>query len=276
MDYTENIENKAEYIRKIKELCILKGYSDQTIKAYVYHIGKFIDFIEKSRLNLTNEAVKSYMLVQELSVNSMRLKYAAIRFFFCEILRRPFTIWEVPVKKREIQLPKVLSKRQIKALIESTDNLKHKIIIKILYSCGLRLEELINLKRKDIDFNRNIVLIRKGKGRKDRYTIIAKSLKIDLLKYYSNTNFKTDYVIEGRNNKYNKKSVQKVLEKAGKKIRANVHPHILRHSFATHLLEDGIDIRYIQKLLGHSSLKTTEIYTHVATKDLTKIKNPLD
>lgn len=273
MDYTSKNE---EYLQKIKERCVLKGFSQQTIKSYVYNVKRYLQFLEKSRLNISNEGVKLYLLSQNLSINSSRLQYASISFFFREILKKPFSFEEIPIKKKEKKLPKVISKEKIKDILTLTDNLKHKLIIKILYSSGLRLQELIDLKRKDIDFERGIINIKKGKGKKDRVTLISDSLKLDLLKYYSNTNFKTEYIFEGRNGKYTKKSVQKVLESAGKKIGIKLTPHMLRHSFATHLLEQGTDIRHIQKLLGHSDLKTTEIYTHVSTKDLSKIKSPLD
>lgn len=273
MDYTNE---KEEYLKEVRDLCVLKGFSKQTIKSYCYNIGRFLDFLEKSRLNLDNAGVKSYLLAQDLSVNSVRLQYASIGFFFREVLRKPFTTEEVPIKKKERGLPKLLSKEQVKKLIEGTENLKHKIIVKLLYSSGLRLEELINLKRKDMDFDRNVIYVRKGKGKKDRVTLISETLKLDLLKYYSKNTFVTEYVLEGRKGKYNKKSVQKVLDTVGKKIEIKVHPHMLRHSFATHLLEQGTDIRHIQKLLGHSDLSTTEIYMHVSNRDLANIKSPLD
>jgi len=273
MDYTSN---KEEYLQKLKERCLLRGFSNQTIKSYMYHVEKFLDFLDKSRLNMSNESVRLYLLSKDLSVNSSRLQYASISFFFKEILNKPFSFEEVPIKKKEKQLPKVISKEKIKEMINLTGNLKHKLIIKLLYSSGLRLQELINLKRKDIDFEGNILNVKKGKGNKDRITLISEALKLDLLKYYSNNTFKTEYIFEGRNGKYTKKAVQKVLDEAGKRIEIKVTPHMLRHSFATHLLESGTDIRYIQKLLGHSDLKTTEIYTHVSTNDLSKIKSPLD
>ena len=273
MDYPSNIEN---YLEKIKNECVLRGFSKQTIKSYTYNIRKFLEFIEKSRLNLTKESVRSYLLTQNVGTNTSRLQYASISFFFKEVLKRPFSLEEIPIKKKEKQLPKVISKEKIKEMIELTENLKHKLIIKLLYSSGLRLQELIDLKRNDLDFERNLINVRKGKGKKDRVTLISESLKLDLLKYYSENNFKTEYVFEGRSGKYTKKSVQKVLEQAGKRIGIKVTPHMIRHSFATHLLDEGIDIRYIQKLLGHSDLKTTEIYTYVSTKDLSKIKSPLD
>ena len=273
MDYTLN---KEEYLQKIKERCKLKGFSEQTIKSYSYNVKKFLEFIGKSRLNLSKEAVKLYLLSQNVGINSSRLQYASISFFFREILNKPFSFEQVPIKKKEKQLPKVISKEKIKQMIKLTENLKHRLIIKLLYSSGLRLQELIDLKRKDIDFERGIINVKKGKGKKDRITLISEALKLDLLKYYSNNIFKTEYVFEGRSGKYTKKSVQKVLDQAGKKVEIKFTPHMLRHSFATHLLEQGTDIRHIQKLLGHSNLKTTEIYTHVSTKDLSNIKSPLD
>jgi len=273
MDYTKS---KEEYLQELEDRCVLHGFSRQTIKAYCYNVGRFLDFISKSRLNLTNEGVKSYLLIQDLGVNTVRLQYAAISFFFREVLEQGFSFEQVPIKKKEKQLPKVISKEKIKGMIERTDNLKHRLLIKLLYSSGLRLQELVDLKRKNIDFERGVINVRKGKGNKDRITIVSEGLKLDLLKYYGNEIFKTEYVFEGRKGKYTKKSVQKVLENAGRKVGIKVTPHMLRHSFATHLLEAGTDIRYIQKLLGHSDLKTTEIYTHVSTKDLSNIKSPLD
>lgn len=273
MDYTLN---KQKYLQELRDRCNLRGFSKETLKSYSYHIFKFLDFISKSRLNLNQDAVKSYLLTQELSINSIRLKHASISFFFREILKQPFTLQEIPLKKREKQLPKIISKEKIKLIIGSTDNLKHKIIIKLLYSSGLRLSELLNLKRKDIDFDRNTLYVKSGKGKKDRITLISNDLKLDLLKYYSNYQLDTEYILEGRNGKYTKKSVQKVLDNLGKKAGIKVTPHMLRHSFATHLLEQGTDIRIIQKLLGHSNLNTTEIYTKVSNHNLLNIQNPLD
>jgi site-specific recombinase XerD len=273
MDYTAN---KEKYLEELKNTCILKGFSKETIKTYCYNVSKFLDFIDKSRLNLGKSGVRSYLLAQNLSTNSLRLQHASISFFFREILKQPFSFEDVPIKKKEKTLPKLLSKGQIIGMIGATDNLKHKIIIKLLYSSGLRLTELLNLKRKDIDFEKNIIYVRLGKGKKDRITLISENLKLDLLKYYSNNIFKTEYVLEGRNGKCSKKSVQKVLENTGGKIGLKVHPHMLRHSFATHLLDAGTDIRHIQKLLGHSDISTTEIYTHVSNRDITNIKSPLD
>lgn len=276
MDYTLNEAKKQEFLQKIADECILRGFSKQTIKVYSYWSANYLDFIIKSKLNLGNHSVRYYFLSLNLSVNSSRLCYAAVRFFFTNILDRPFTTDEIPIKKKEKSLPKVLSKQQIKLLLNTTKNIKHKLIIKMFYSTGIRLQELTNLKRTDMDFDNNTLLVRKGKGSKDRITIISENIKLDLLKYYSKENFKTEYVFEGRRGKYSKKSVQLILYKASKILKFKIHPHMLRHSFATHLLESGTDIRIIQKLLGHSDLNTTEIYTKVANNDLKNIKNPLD
>lgn len=273
MDYNFN---KEELIQKLKDRCNLKGFSKQTIKSYTYNVSRFLGFLDKSRLNLSIDNVKEYLLVQNVGTNTSRLQYASISFFFREILKTPFSFEEIPLKKKEKQLPRVISKEKIKQMIELTDNLKHKLIVKLLYSSGLRLSELLNLKRKDIDFDRNLIHVKAGKGKKDRMTLISNDLKLDLLKYYSNYAFNTEYILEGRKGKYTKKSVQKVLKNFGKKIGIKITPHMLRHSFATHLLEQGTDIRIIQKLLGHSNLNTTEIYTKVSNRDFSKIINPLD
>jgi integrase/recombinase XerD len=273
MDYTIPIE---KFIEKLQERLKLRGFTFQTNKSYCYHTKDFLKFLNKNRLNLNNEGVKSYLLSLNLSNNSIRLKIIAIRFFFLEVLREKLNYSEVPTPKKIKKLPKVLSKEEIKILINSTENLKHKLVIKLLYSSGLRLQEIINLKRKEIDFDRKIIFVNSGKGRKDRITLLSEELKIDLLRYFGSYKFHTDYLFEGRFGKYSKKSVQKILEKSSKELNKKITPHMLRHSFATHLLDAGTDLRYIQKLLGHSDLKTTEIYTHVSNKNLENIKSPLD
>jgi len=272
MDYN-SIDN---YLRQLNDICILKGFSKDTIISYSFQIRKYLSFVDKNSFNLDIESVKYYLLSLDLSVNSMRLSYASLRFFYKEVLHKPFSLEQVPIKKKPKKLPRLLSKDQILLMINNTNNLKHKLIIKLLYSSGLRLNELINLKRKHIDFDKNIINVINGKGKKDRITLLSNSIKLDLLNYYSNHQFKTDYVFEGRKGKYSKKSVQKVLENSSKFLDLKVNPHMLRHSFATHLLEAGTDIRYIQQLLGHSDLKTTMIYTKVSLNELSKLKSPLD
>ena len=181
----------------------------------------------------------------------------------------------MPKKKKT--LPKVLSKEEINLIINNIKNSKHKLMIEILYSSGLRLSELINLKREDINLNENTIRINQAKGKKDRLTILSQKVKKELQIYLVKTEFKTKNLFEtNRNKKYTKKSIQEILKKASIIISKHITPHQLRHSFATHLLESGTDIRYIQRLLGHSKLETTSIYTYVAKNKLENIKSPYD
>lgn len=164
----------------LRERCTLKGYSPQTFKTYASCVRQYLQFCERCSLNQSSESVKSYLLHKDISVNASRLHHAALKFLFSEILQQPFTAAQVPVKKRPQQLPKVISKEQVKELIDGIGNVKHRLVVKLLYSCGLRLQELINLKRSDIDFEQGLVRVNKGKGSKDRITIISQSIKDDL------------------------------------------------------------------------------------------------
>ncbi len=205
-----NVDSRTQYfMKKLRDECVLRGFSKQTIKSYAYWVYKYLEFIDKNGLNLNNSSVKYYFLSLKLSVNSIRLCYASIRFFFSNVLNRPFTPKDIPVKKRQRKLPKPITKQEIKLILSHIKNLKHRLIVEMLYSTGLRLQELINLKRNDIDFDNNTVFVRNGKGNKDRITVISENIKLDLLKYYSKYSFKTDYVFEGVNGKYSKKKCSK-------------------------------------------------------------------
>ena len=189
---------------------------------------------------------------------------------------RRFYALERPIKEKK--LPVVCSKEEVLRIIAATNNLKHRCMISLLYSAGLRKNELLQLRITDINSNDKRIHVRGGKGKKDRYTLLSKTLLSDLRQYYKLYRPK-DYLFEGKfGGQYTATSLGKVVKNTAKKagIAKRVTPHTLRHSFATHLLESGVDIRYIQALLGHNSLKTTEIYTFVATKHLETIQNPLD
>jgi site-specific recombinase XerD len=262
-------------LNKTSEMLILEGLSLKTKKNYLYNISKFLDWLNKNSLSIAQTSIKRYFL--ELSdlydVNTIRQIRASLLYFF-KVNCISVNIGEIPNPKRKKQLPKVLSKDEIQLILSNIKNLKHKLIAILLYSSGLRVSEVVNLYRSDV--SQNSILIRQGKGKKDRYTIISRTAKELLMAYLCKTNFKTKYLFEGRNGKYSVKSVQQILKKASNNLNKNVTPHMLRHSFATHLLENGTDIRYIQKLLGHSKLETTSIYTHVACRDFLKIKSPFD
>jgi site-specific recombinase XerD len=262
-------------LNKTSEMLILEGLSRKTKNNYLYNISRFLKWINENSLFIAQTPIKRYFLELSKSydVNTIRQIRASLVYFF-KVNKINLNIDEIPNPKRKKQLPKVLCKKEIQLILNNIKNLKHKLIIILLYSSGLRVSEVVNLYRLDI--SQNSILIRQGKGKKDRYTIISIKAKKLLMKYLCETNFKTNYLFEGRNGKYTTKSVQQILKKASKNLKKNITPHMLRHSFATHLLENGTDIRYIQKLLGHSKLETTSIYTHVANKDFLKIKSPFD
>jgi len=272
MDY-ENI------LIKLSEELKLRYFSRKTVKAYTYNIVKFLDWLSKSSKNISNETVKEYFLMlhdKNYDVNTVRQIRASLDFLFKNVIHEPVYINNIPLPKKKKTLPKVISKTDISKIIKSITNLKHRLMIMIMYSSGLRVSELVSLKRENIDPEKKVIYIMQAKGKKDRVTIMSEKVKKELFNYLCKTEFRTNYLFEGRKGKYTIKSVQKILEKASKAINKKVTPHMLRHSFATHLLESGTDIRYIQKLLGHSRLETTAIYTHVAKKDYLNIKSPFD
>jgi len=270
-----------EYLDKLERELKLRGFSNKTIKTYNYQISKFLKYFNKDPEKITKQEIEDYIinLVEVGYLNTtIRLNIAAMKFFYFDVLNKKedFLIKRLP--KREKKIPKVLSKEDIFKMIDGTKNLKHRLLIKLIYSAGLRVSEAIKIKKFDFDFNRNLIRIEQGKGKKDRYTILARSLKNDLIKYLCRTDVKT-YLFEGRKLAYMSiKSIQKIVDNAAKRggLNIKVTPHMLRHSFATHLLENGTDIRYIQHLLGHSRLQTTQIYTKVSKLDVLSIKSPLD
>jgi len=202
----------------------------------------------------------------------------SIKFYFEIVMDMPSRMYTIERPRLEKKLPKVLSIEEVKLLIKHTNNIKHKCIVSLLYSAGLRRSELLNLRVNDIDSKRMLIFIGSAKGNKDRYTLLSEATLTDLREYFKQWRPK-EFLFEGiKGNKYSPTSVANIVNKAAikAKIRKKVTPHMLRHSFATHLLENDTDLRYIQTLLGHSSSTTTEIYTQVAVKNIQNIKSPLD
>jgi len=202
----------------------------------------------------------------------------SIKFYYEAVLGMPNRFYHIERPKKQDTIPKVISKEDIGKMIITINNIKHKCIISLLYSAGLRRSELIDLTLKDIDSKRMVIQIRQGKGYKDRITLLSTNMLVQLRVYYKQWKPK-EYLLEGQNGgQYSTTSIQKIVAKAGQQagVVQKVTPHMLRHSFATHLLEDGVNLRYIQELLGHSNSKTTEIYTRVATTQLSTISSPLD
>ncbi|MDD4962155.1 MAG: site-specific integrase [Candidatus Marinimicrobia bacterium] len=266
-----------------RSVLIQKRYSRNTQKAYLNYFSDYCrSFSARDIDNISKDEINAYILEliesKYISASQQNQRINAIKFYYEKVLGRERQFYDVYRPKKEKKLPCVLSENEIVALLECVENLKHRTILSLIYSAGLRLSEAINLKIEDIDSGRNLIIIKGGKGKKDRTTILSKTL-LELLREYYRKYRPIDYLFRGQNGgKYSAKSVQNIfknaLMKAGIQKRATVHT--LRHSFATHLLERGTDLRYIQELLGHSSSKTTEIYTHVTQKGINRITSPLD
>ncbi len=263
-----------QLVKDVVENMKLRNFSVKTIKNYEYNIRKFLFYLKKNSLIIDDSSIKRYFLYlsDKYDINTIKQVRASIIYFlkYNKITLAPETF---PSSKRKKLLPKVVSREEIAEMIKRTRNIKYKLIIILMYSSGLRVSEMVGLKRKDLDMLNDTILIRQGKGKKDRYTILSSKAKKYLSEYLAKTNFNTDYLFEGRHGKYSIKSIQVIVNKAST---YHVTPHMLRHSFATHLLEDGVNIKHIQRLLGHSKLETTSIYTHVARQDFLRVKSPLD
>ena len=203
---------------------------------------------------------------KKYSAASVGLVKAALKFFYDEVLKKGIVTLKTP--KIDKKLPVVLNKEEVSRLIESASNEKSKLIIKMLYSSGLRLSECINMKVDDLEFNDKIAWVRGGKGGKDRMVILSEKLAKELEKYFKGRSFQSEYAFPGPNGVMSDRNVRKLVVNAAKKagIRKKVSPHTLRHCFATHLLDNGADLRSVQELLGHQSLSTTQVYTHLTTK----------
>lgn len=270
-----------EYLERLEQRLKLKGFSRNTIKVYKYNLSNFLKFVKKKPEYVLKEDIESYftyLINKGFKVASIRLNYASLKFFFTWIVPRDINFIAIDRPKKEKRLPMVLAKKDIKEMINNTSNLKHKLLIELLYSSGLRVSEAINLKIQDIDIENNVVRVNYGKGAKDRVSILSNKFKEDLLKYLCKKRDNEVFLFSKGDNHIVLKTAQRIVENAAKKAKLNkrVTPHMLRHSFATHLLEDGVDIRHIQKLLGHSRLETTQIYTHVSNRDIKNIRSPLD
>lgn len=270
-------------LESTKQNLVLKDYAFNTQKTYLYYLSLFGNhFKNKNLKEVTTAEIELffYELIQnnELSYSAQSQYINAVKFYYEKVLNRPRTIYNLPRPKKSKTSPKILSKNEVKKNIDATQNIKHRSIITLLYSAGLRRSELTNLKVKDIDSERMVVNIQDAKGRKDRLTLLSKNVLYLLRQYFREYKPKT-YLFEGmKGGKYSPTSIAKILNKSALKagIRKNITPHMLRNSFAKHLLEQGTDLRYIQELLGHNSNKRTEIYTHVSRNAIDKIVNPID
>jgi site-specific recombinase XerD len=264
----------------------LKEYSPNTIRTYHAMFIRFLNHFKRYSFEQINDMdvaqINAYHALlkasNKYSVSYINQSVNAVRFYYVEVLRKLVQMEGVDRPQRGFVLPKVLSEAEVEAIFDKVRNIKHRAMLMMMYAGGLRISEVLQLKIKDIQGERKMIYIQGGKGNKDRYTVLSDKLLILLREYYKAYRPK-EYLFEGQyGGAYSAESIRSVLKRAIEESNLNkrVTPHMLRHSFATHLLERGTDLRYIQEMLGHESTKTTEIYTHVSKKQISKIISPAD
>ncbi len=276
------IINPCFYLLPLEKELSIRKYSRKTTKSYIRYNRDLLVFSGKEPDEIDNDDIKKYLYYmvegKKVSTSTLNIIINALKFYYGEILKKKF-IYEVKRPKRDKKLPVILSKEEVARILSNTGNIKHRAILTLVYSAGLRVGEVVKLRSQDIDSKRKLIHIKGSKGRKDRYTLLS-DYALKVLKEYLREYKPLKWLFEGarKGRHISTRTVQEIFKKACERasIKKNVSVHSLRHSFATHLLESGVDLRYIQELLGHKSSKTTEIYTHVSKANISSIKSPLD
>ena len=267
-------------LKKLETELKIRGFSSKTIKAYTKKNQRFLEFIGKDATFVGEDDIKAYMahlMDKGQKPASVSLAMSALRFLYDEMMGKGLFA-KIKLPKPEKKLPTVLSKEEIRNMLDCTKNAKHKLLIAFLYSSGLRVSEAVSMKIDNLDLNERMGIVRAGKGKKDRNIILSESLVNDLRKYLDGRKDENPYVFSIKDRHIKVRQAQRVVSEAAKRanIKKRVFCHALRSSFATHLLEAGTDIRVIQELLGHSDLSTTQRYTKVSREQLKKVKSPGD
>lgn len=258
----------------------IRGYSEITIKSYLRHNKDFLKYVNKPSKSITEQDVKKYissLMTRKHKPASINLALSSIKFYFISILKKNiFT--EVKAPKIEKKLPTVLTKLEVRQLLNAPKNPKHKLLIELLYSSGLRVSEAVSLKVNDLDLFDKMGVVRSGKGKKDRNIILSKGFIENLKDYLKEREDDSEYIFNSYNGHLTTRMAQRIVSESAKEanIKKRVFCHALRSSFATHLLEAGTDIRVIQVLLGHADISTTQRYTKVSNEQLKKVVSPLD
>lgn len=269
-----------ELLQKIEKEMRLRNYSRKTVKSYMLCLNDYFKFIKIVKKDPDINLIKSYLLQKQdknQSPQTINLYLNAIKYFYREIYKSKNSI-NIRFSKTSKKLPVVLSREEIKKIINSIDNIKHRLLISLSYGSGLRVSEAINLKIKDVNLGELTIHLKNAKGNRDRITIFPEKLKSDLWKIFALRDM-DDYVFASeRGGKLTERTAQKIFENAVKRTGISIDAtfHSLRHSFATHLLENGTDVRFVQELLGHQNIRTTQLYTKVTNPSIKKIKSPLD
>jgi len=269
----------AELLGKITNNLKLRNYSRQTIKSYLICLTDYLKHIKNVKKDPEVDLIKTYLLDKQAkgqSPQTINLYLNAIKYFYREICKSQVAV-DIKFAKTSKKLPVILSRAEIETIISSINNLKHRLLLALSYGAGLRVSEAVNIKVKDINLEELTIHLKGAKGNKDRITILPEKIKTDLINLI-NGREADDYIfMSERGGKLTERTAQKVFEMALVKTKINKDAtfHSLRHSFATHLLENGVDVRYVQELLGHQNIRTTQIYTHVTNPKLKNIKSPL-
>jgi integrase/recombinase XerD len=287
------------FFKELETELKIRGYSNQTIKSYTYENKKFLDFLNSSKTNteyqkslfsakgqrtpedVTKQDIRAYqaflMADKTLKPSTVNLILSALKFFYTKVLKKDI-FQEVPRPKKEEKLPVVLTKDEIREMLQQTKNKKHKLLIELLYGSGLRVSEAVKLKINDLNLNEKINIIRGGKGKKDRRMLLPAKLRKNLAIYFKRRKDKAPFIFHYRNGHISPRQAQRIVKNAALRvgIKKRVFCHALRATFATHLINSGVDIRTVQVLLGHKRISTTQIYTEVSSERLKEIKSPLD
>src|SRR3989344_5170519 len=268
-------------LQKLENELKLRGFSKRTVDTYLFHNKQFLEFIKKEPGEISQDDVKAYMANLMSDKNqkpsSVSLALSSLKFMYRKLLKKNI-FDDIDTPKLEKKIPTVLTRDEVKRLLENVENKKHKLLIELMYSSGLRVSECVSIKIDDLDLEDKTGTIRAGKGKKDRNIILSNVLIEHLRGYLTGRDNNNPYIFNVKERHIGVRQAQKIINDAAKKaaIKKRVFCHALRSSFATHLLEEGTDIRVIQELLGHSDLSTTQIYTKVSTQQLKKVKSPLD
>lgn len=283
-DYHRNKKTTTEErdpLHNLEQELRIRGFSPRTIESYLLYNKLFLQFSNKSCKEVTNEDIRQYLISlkdKNCANSTLNVALNALKFYYREVLRRKF-FFDIKGAKKTNYLPTILSREEIERMLEKTVNPKHNFLISLMYSAGLRVSETIKIRMRDFDLDRKLIMVRQGKGQKDRCTLLSEKL-IPILKKQLLMKKPGDYLFTGAGGQghLTSESAEKIVKKAVElaDINKKISCHSLRHSFATHLLEAGTSIRYIQELLGHARLETTQIYTRVANTNLQTIKSPLD
>jgi len=269
----------SELIRKEG---LRRGLSPKTIKTYRYGVERFLSTCKKDVNKITKKDIREFidhLIEKKKAGNTLNVYLNSIKFLMENILGKRL-FYNIKYSKVPKRLPTVLTKEEVKRLVECIANKKHRLMIKMMYSAGLRVNELVNLKVKDFEFEKNYGWVREGKGKKDRLFIIAEKISKELKDWIKENELEYDsHLFKGnKNRKISTETANIIIKNAAKKagIKKNVHAHTMRHSFATHLIENGYSVNDVQSLLGHSKPETTMIYVHIASPSMINIKSPLD